>query len=229
MKTFNCIIIEDQVAAQRILKGYINDVPNLKLIGAFIDPSKALLAMTDISVDIMFLDIQLPKISGIDFLKNVSPKSNVILTTAFPEYAVEGFNLDVVDYLLKPFSFERFLKAVSKVSRVLSANEALVADKNIFIKANGILQKVKTEDILYVESKGDFSIVRTKMQGYIVNISLKEVVTTFGKTFLRCHKSYVINTNSIEKIIGNQIKSGQYAIPIGRTYKQHILQHIHLI
>lgn len=229
MKTLNCVIIEDQMPAQRILKGYIRDVPNLKLIGVFIDPSKALIAMADLSVDILFLDIHLPKVSGIEFLRSISPKPNVILTTAFPDYAVEGFNLDVVDYLLKPFSFERFLKAVSKVSRVLSANEALVADKNIFIKANGILQKVKIEDILYVESKGDFSVVRTAKQGYVVNISLKEIVATFGKAFLRCHKSYVINTNNIEKIVGNQIKLLNHEIPIGRTYKEHLLQYIHLI
>jgi len=229
MNTLKCVIIEDQLAAQRILKSYIEQLPNLELVGTYIDPTKAILSMETGKIDILFLDIQLPKISGINLLKSLSVKPNVILTTAFSEYAVECFELDVIDYLLKPFSFERFLKAVTKVSKVLGNNKAVIAQSHIFIKEKGVLQKIGVNSILYIESKGDFSLVRTHNSGLIANISLKEATATLGKSFVRCHKSYVVNTNNIEKIIGNQIKSGMYKIPIGRTYKEHLLQHIHLI
>jgi len=229
MNILKCVIIEDQLAAQRILKNYINQVPNLELIGTYIDPTKAILSMETNSVDVLFLDIQLPKISGINLLKNLNPKPNVILTTAFSEYAVEGFELDVIDYLLKPFSFERFLKAIKKVNKVLEKENSLVAQSHIFIKEKGVIQKIKINEILFLESKGDFSIIRTKDAGKMSNISLKEVASKFGNSFIRCHKSYVVNTNNIEKIVGNQIKFKNYTIPIGRTYKDNVLRHINLI
>ncbi len=229
MNTIKCVIIEDQLAAQRVLEGYIKKIPNLELVGTYIYPTKAILSMKTSSVDILFLDIQLPKVSGIDLLKSLKPKPNVVLTTAFSEYAVESFELDVIDYLLKPFSFERFLKAVSKVNKVLDNNKTIVDRSNIFIKEKGVFQKISVEDILFVESKGDFSVIRTKDKGLITNISLKEVVTTLGTTFLRCHKSHVVNICAIEKILGNQIQLANHTLPMGRTYKEQVLRCINLI
>ncbi len=229
MKALNCVIIEDQLPAQRILKGYIEKVPNLTLVGSFIDPTKAFNALQELPVDILFLDIELPKISGINFLKSLKNPPIVILTTAFSEYAVEGFELEVTDYLLKPFPFERFLKAISKVNMAIHVNEAMVNQKDVFVKVKGILQKIELNDILFVESKGDFSIIRTEKEGYIVNLALRDIVSSFGKSFQRCHKSYVINMDNVQKIMGNQIKFSNHTIPIGRVYKEPLLSKIRLI
>ena len=129
MEVFKCLIIEDQLPAQRILKSYIAEIPNLELVDAYISPLKAMESLKGKVIDILFLDVHLPKISGIDFLKSLPQPPSVILTTAFPEYALEGFELDVIDYLLKPFSFERFLKAISKIQRIAKHSNPIFHQK----------------------------------------------------------------------------------------------------
>ena len=153
-----CIIIEDQLSAQRILKGYIDEVPNLELIEAYVDPLLAIPQLETEQVDVLFLDIHLPKISGIDFLKSLHKAPSIILTTAFTDYAVEGFELDVVDYLLKPFSFERFLKSISKIKRIGQNKHPLVHRQYLFVRTKGTIQKIKIEDIFFYRIKRRFCI-----------------------------------------------------------------------
>jgi len=223
------MIIEDQLAAQRILTGYITEVPNLELIDVFLTPLEAMLSLDKKNIDVLFLDVQLPKISGIDFLKSLQNPPAVILTTAFTQYALEGFELDVVDYLLKPFSFERFLKAISKIHRIAKNNNPIFHQKYLFLRAQGIIQKVKIEDMLFVEAKGSFVLIHTTTNRFIANTSLQEVLTRLGSNFIRCHKSFIINIAAINKIVGNTIKIDNHSIMIGRTYRDQLLVKLKMI
>lgn len=229
MEIIKCLIIEDQLAAQRILMSYIEEVPNLELIGTYIAPLEALAHLETNTADVLFLDVHLPKISGIDFLKSLPNPPAVILTTAFTEYALEGFELDVVDYLLKPFSFERFLKAISKIHRIAKNDNPIFHQKYLFLRTQGLIQKVKIEDILYGEAKGSFILIHTSNNRFIANTSLQEVLGRLGNNFIRCHKSFIVNIGAISKIVGNTITIDKHAIIIGRTYRESLLSQLKMI
>lgn len=225
-----CIIIEDQPPAQRILKKFIHDSGHLELIDTFSDAVEALAFLKKHKVDLIFLDIHLPKISGIDFLKSIINPPPVILTTAFGEYALESYDLDVVDYLLKPFSFARFLKAVSKVQSILDKRERSMdpeqGQKEIFIKSGYELVKIVLEDIFYIKSDADYTeIYSTDNKKLLSSESLRKWEARLDATrFVRVHKSYIVNVTKIEKIIKNQVKLFNHTmIPIGRTYKDSFL------
>lgn len=229
MELLKCLIIEDQLSAQRILTSYISEVPNLALIGTYIAPLEAMQQLETTVVDVLFLDVHLPKISGIDFLKSLSNPPPVILTTAFTEYALEGFDLDVIDYLLKPYSFERFLKAIAKINRIAKNNLPIFHQKYLFLRAQGVIQKVKIEAILFVEAKGSFVLIHTIDNRLIANISLQEVLSRLDSNFIRCHKSFVVNIGAITKIVGNRITIADTQIAIGRTYRNTLMAQLKMI
>lgn len=229
VEILKCLIIEDQLPAQRILSGYIEQVPNLELVGTYITPLEAMPLLESATIDILFLDIHLPKISGIDFLKSLSNPPSVILTTAFTEYALEGFELDVVDYLLKPFAFERFLKAISKIQRIAKNNNPIFHSKYLFLRTQGVIQKVEISSIMYVEAKGSFVLIYTTNNRYVANSSLQEILVRLGNNFVRCHKSYIVNVAAISKIIGNTIQIENNTISIGRTYRESLLLKLKMI
>jgi len=229
MEKLNCLVVEDQIPAQEILISYIEQVPTLNLQGVYISPLEAIASIEGGNVDILFLDIHLPKLSGIELLKSIKHLPNTILTTAFSDYAVEGFNLDVIDYLLKPFSFDRFLKAVAKVpSSAIIANQDLLSD-HLFVKSQGQIKKIEVSGIEYIEAKGDFVIIYSNDARAIANISLTKLQATVGSGFVRCHKSYIVNIASINKIVGNTITVSTQKIPIGRSYKADLMKKLNLI
>lgn len=228
----NCIIIEDQPPAQRILKKYIEDIGTLTLKGTFSDALQTMEFLKTEEVDLMFLDIHLPKISGIDFLKTIPNAPAVILTTAFPDYALESYEFSVVDYLLKPFSFQRFVKAVAKVpgksNKVVdfqSTEDKPAYRKELFIKSGYELVKVLIEDILYIKSEGDYTEIFLLDKKHLSSESLRFWEENLDQEqFFRVHKSYLINAAKIEKISGNQVYlTGKTVVPIGRTYKEEFL------
>ncbi len=229
MKKLNCLVIEDQIPAQDILIGYIEQVPNLNLLGVFISPLEAIPIIESGQVDILFLDIHLPKLSGIELLKSLKVLPNTILTTAFSDYAVEGFDLDVLDYLLKPFSFDRFLKAISKVptTDVLAKNEQQF--DQIFVRNKGQIKKIKTSAIEYIEAKGDFTLIYFEGKREVANVSLHKLLDVLDSNFIRCHKSYIVNLKSIDKIVGNQLIIGDGKIPVGRSYKIDLMNRLKMI
>ncbi|OJJ21487.1 DNA-binding response regulator [marine bacterium AO1-C] len=226
----SCIIIEDQVPAQKILQRYIADMGTIELKGTFNNALTALEFLKTASVDVIFLDIHLPKISGINFLQILSPHPKIIFTTAFSEYAIQSYELDVVDYLLKPFSFERFVKAVSKVSPTPTIESAVVSrvsptqveDDFIFVKDNNDYLKIKTQDIQYIKSDGDYTKIFTVDRSYFVAYSLRywnEQLPT--KYFCQIHKSYIVNIQFISRVSGNQAFITETSLPIGRTFKDN--------
>lgn len=223
----NCIIIEDQAPAQRILKKYIEDVGSLNLVNTFSDPLQAMTFLRSNPVDLIFLDIHLPKLSGIEFLKSISNPPRVILTTAFPDYALESYDLDVVDYLLKPFSFQRFVKAVSKLSMndetVTESKDSISQSSNsLFLKSGHEYIKIDIDQISQINSDSDYTDVYYGDKKYISSESLKYWEDTLQEHgFIRVHKSHIVNLRMVEKISRNQIHLQTKAqVPIGRTYKK---------
>lgn len=229
-----CLIIEDELPAQRVLKNYIADVPYLELCGTFKSAMEGLETIQSQDIDVLFLDINLPKISGLNFLRSLKNPPKVIITTAYPDYAHEGFELDVVDYLLKPFSFERFIQSLSKLKsetkQDASASDIEKRDyehRYAFVKVDKTLHRVDFDDIKYIESDKDYvKIIRTG-ENLMLLQTLKHWESMLPERgFARVHKSYIVNISRIDKIVGNQIKIDNATIPIGRHYKQDFLDKI---
>lgn len=225
----NCIIIEDQLHAQRILQKYINDAGSLNLVGTFSDALEAIQVLKSEDIAVMFLDIHLPKISGIDFLKTLPNPPQVILTTAFQEYALEGYDLNVVDYLLKPFSFQRFIQAISKLDTDPEINHSII-DSNleqeeipddIYVKSGYDHIRVNIKDIIFIKVDSDYTELHLREKKLLSTEPLRYWESFLpSKTFVRIHKSYLVNTNEIEKISGNQLfLKHENIVPIGRAYK----------
>lgn len=224
MKT---IIIEDQAPAQRILKKYIDDIATLDLVGTFGDAIESLSFLKKEPVDLIFLDIHLPKISGLDFLKSLQNPPSVILTTAFPDYAIESYELNVVDYLLKPFSFQRFVQAVSKVNSNDSKTTSAPKNPDLFIKSGHDLIRINRSDILYIKADADFTEIYTDKKRYLSNETLKFWAEDLGNEFVRVHKSYIINLDHLEKVSAAFVVMDNGAeIPIGRVYKENLMERL---
>lgn len=224
-----CIIIEDQPPAQRILKKYIDDIRSLELKGTFSDAIQAMDYLKSEPIDLIFLDIHLPKMSGIDLLKTRADLPPVILTTAFTDYALESYEFNVVDYLLKPFSFQRFVKAVSKVPDPNIAPEQSSGEAQglspirheIFIKSGYEHIKVLVDDIIYIKSDADYTEIFLPGKKLLSSESLRNWLEKLGNQyFVRVHKSYVINAGRITKVMGNQIyMTSDAVVPIGRAFR----------
>lgn len=226
-----CIIIEDQLPAQRILKKYILDIESLQLEGVFTNALEAIEFLKSNEIDLIFLDIHLPKLSGIDFLKSLNNPPQVIFTTAFPEFALEGYELNVVDYLLKPFSFPRFVQAVSKVNLNINGDstpneEAENIIKDIFIKSGFDHIRIKIDDIVYIKSDADYTEIHLENKKHLSTETLRFWEQSLPVLqFSRIHKSYIVNTEKVVKVSGNQIHlEKQKVIPIGRAYKNEFIE-----
>ena len=227
MNQCKCIIVEDEPLAQNILKKYIADHPSLELVATCTDALEAQLILNKQSIHLIFLDINLPKLSGINFLKSLLQSPLIIFTTAYPEFAVEGFELNAVDYLLKPFSFERFLKAVNKVIEKLnnfSLPKKEEIDAFIFFKSDKKIHKVDLESIHYIEAVGDYMKVITDSGQLLINETMKNLQEELpARSFIRVHKSFIISRNRIKFIEGNYIQVENKSIPIGATYRNDVL------
>ena len=221
--SMNCLIVDDEPLSREVLRNYIYDHPDLELAGECKDAFEAMGDLEQKAIDLIFLDINMPKLSGINFYKSLNQKPMVIFTTAYPEFAVEGFELDAVDYLLKPFSFERFIKAVNKAKGKLPAAEKESTDF-IMLKADKKMYRTAYDDILFFESLGDYVKVHTKERVLIIASTLKKLLTELPESrFLRTHKSYIISMSSVEYIEGNQIKIGEQMVSIGQAYREEVL------
>ncbi len=224
----NCIIIEDQPPAQRILKKYIEDIGTLSLKATFSNAIEAMEFLKTEKVDLIFLDIHLPKISGIDFLKMMPQQPYVILTTAFSDYALQSYEFSVVDYLLKPFSFQRFVKAVSKIpaKETLSNENDKTKRKELFIKSGYEHIKINVDEIIHIKSDADYTEIHTTKKDYLSSEPLRYWEEFLDdNTFARVHKSFIINASKIEKISGNQVYlANNVIVPIGRAYKEGFIE-----
>jgi two-component system LytT family response regulator len=225
-----CIIVDDEPPAIRILESYFEKVSFLEKVGVFNDSMKALEFLNSQSVDLVFLDIQMPQLTGLQLSKIISKDIKVIFTTAYPDFALEGFELNAIDYLLKPISFERFYQAASKVSivpkqEIKSSNQL----DFVFIKTDGKnkFSKIFLNDILYVESLQNYVCIHTISQKIITHSSLKNVIESLPKNeFVQIHKSYVISLKQIEVTDSFSVFINNMELPIGATFKDAFFERI---
>lgn len=223
-----CAVIEDEPLAQDVLRKYIEDVPFLRLSGMYNDPIEAQPQLHTEKPDLVFLDINLPVVSGINFLKTLTNPPLVIFTTAYQDFALDGFELNAIDYLLKPFSFERFIKAVNKASeRLQSANgeKGKPADEDfLFIKVDKKLYRIAVDDIIYLEALDDYVKIKTISREYLTNNTLKSLQDELpANRFIRVHKSFIISLSKIDFIEGNYIKMQGKEVPVGAVYKDELV------
>mgnify|MGYP003630498766 CR=1 FL=1 len=232
MKTLKCIIADDEPIARQIIENYIADIPYLSLVASCANAFEVMEVLQQEMVDILFLDINMPKLSGLSLLKTMRQKPNVIITTAYPEYAVEGFELSVIDYLLKPFSLERFLKAISKVQQ-LTQNNAVIketqkeeATTTLFVKSDKKIIKLELKEITHIEAYGNYIKIFTDIM-VLTPQTLSEFLEKLPSNFLRIHKSFAINFHQLKLIDGNQVVlQNDTKLPIGKSYRKIILDRI---
>lgn len=231
-----CLVVDDEPLALDILTDYIEKVPFLELVKATTSAFEALSLVQNNAADLVFLDVQMPELTGIQFLKIINGKCCVILTTAYSQYALDGYELDVCDYLLKPIAFDRFYKAVSKVqsqlapvSSVPQAPEraASTAPDFIFVKTEHRIQKIYIHDILYIEGLKDYVSIFTPVERVITLQHMKKLEEVLpNQRFARVHKSFIVSIDKIESIERGRIQIGDKIIPIGDTYRDSFFKKI---
>ncbi|WP_339875048.1 LytTR family DNA-binding domain-containing protein [Olleya marilimosa] len=228
-----CIIVEDELPAQNLLKNYLSKIPDMQLLATFQSAMDANNYFKSNTVDLVFLDVNLPDISGLDFIKTVKNPPAIIMTTAYPEYAVSSFELDtIVDYLVKPFGFDRFLKAVNKAEDRLIKKDVVnqTVEDSIFLNVDKTLHKIILNDILFLESDRNYITIVTQTQKLSFIDSLKNWNQKLPDLeFLQIHKSYIINAKYVTKISGNEVYINTHRLPIGRTYKANLLKKLRII
>jgi two-component system LytT family response regulator len=226
MSKIKCIIVEDEPLAAKVLSDYISQIPFLELQGAFKDAILATDYLRDHHTDLIFLDIHLPKLKGMAFLKTLTHPPAIIITTAYQQYAVEGFNLNVTDYLLKPFDFERFLIAVNKVKSAQTEKDKISeSGKKDFIFLNEERKKVKIlfPEILYIESQREYIKIVTTKKEYITKMSTNEIEDILpANLFKRIHRSFIVSISKIESYTADTVEVNGLSIPIGRGYRNII-------
>jgi len=233
----NCIIVEDEPLARNLLVEYVKKVPSLHLLEAFSNPLAAMEALRAANVDVLFLDVQMPEITGISLLKILKKRPLVVLTTAYSQYALEGYELDIVDYLLKPITFERFLKSVDKIMQrvesptptkpILVDSTATSSPTFIFVKDGTKLVKVKLDEILYIEGLKDYVTIHTLNQKIVTLQRLKVLEEQLpGNKFIRIHNSYIVSLNGIDAIHKNEVQIKGATLPIGDTYRKSFKEFI---
>ncbi len=227
-----CIIIDDEPIARKLIEEFIGDIDFLELVGQAENPAKAIKLLSEHTIDIIFLDINMPVINGIDFLKSSKNTASIIMTTAYNKYAVEAFALDVLDYLVKPIPFERFLKACNKAKEVYDAKHPAVQapqsfDDHFFIKCDSQIEKVMYADLIYAEAMINYVILYTPTRKMIVYITLKSLEEQLpANIFLKVHKSFIVNRTKIKSIEGNMINLGVDKITISQNLREKVLNEI---
>ena len=232
----NCVIIDDEPLAREGMSNYVHEVDFLNLVVTCENPVELAQILDKYPVDLLFLDIQMPKMNGLDFLKIVQKPPMVIVTTAFPSYALEGFQLNVLDYLLKPITFDRFFKSVNKAkdyfnlttkSTYPELQKTNTASDYFFIKCGSKYEKIQFADILYAEGMQNYVTIHTKKGKYMTLLYLKNLEENLDKqSFIRVHKSFVVAIDKIESIEGNEISIESHRIPISRNYREQVIQQV---
>jgi two-component system LytT family response regulator len=224
----NCLVIDDEPIARQGLLEHIRQIDFLHAVGECKSPLEATSFMQKSKVDLLFLDIQMPKMTGIDFIKNNAVLPPVILTTAYSEYAIEGYELDVLDYLLKPISFNRFFKSALKAQEYLNLknqNNPTPKDEYFFIKSNQKIEKIFTDEVLYVEGMANYIIVHTAQKKYIAYLTFKGIEEQLPpQLFIRIHRSYLVAIHAIKSINPEEVVLQNISLPISKNYKDQVME-----
>ena len=226
-KSISCIIVDDELSSQRVLQHFISQTDVLDLKSTCNTAAEAFKYLQlNGNVDLLFLDINMPKKSGLDFYKGLLNPPKVIFTTAYPQYAVDGFEVNAIDYLLKPIAYERFLTAMHKVLQFQSDHSK--TNDFVVLKENKALHKIFFNEIRYIEAFGDYVKVHTQEKTITTHSTFTNILKKLPAFFLRIHKSFSINTHRIQQISGNQMTIDKQQLPIGQTYKESVLKALNL-
>lgn len=229
-----CIIVDDEPVARKLLEEYIGDIDFLQLVGKAENPLRADSILRNTPVDLLFLDINMPKLSGIEFLRTSTALPPAIMTTAYTEYAVEGFELNVLDYLVKPFSFERFLKACNKArdfyalkNKAGAGDKDNPAEKYFFVKCDGRIEKVLYDELIYIEAMMNYVILHTEKRKMIVYLTMQRIAEQLPQdSFLKVHKSAIVNIGKVRGIEGNELDMGQSKVVISQGLYTSVIKEI---
>jgi DNA-binding LytR/AlgR family response regulator len=229
-----CLVVDDEELARTLLEAYVSRLPHLRLVGKCKDALQALETMQNEPVDLLFLDIQMPGLTGVEFLRTLPNKPVVVFTTAYPDYALEGYTLDVTDYLLKPFSFERFVQAVNKAAERLRLRSAAISPEAemagkgyLLVKSEHKIHKLRFDDIHFIQGMAEYVAYHTP-SGRILSLnSLKNLEEELpADRFIRIHKSYIVAIDKIETLEGNLVHIGKEKLPIGASYRDIVLDKV---
>ena len=229
---YTCVAIDDEFPATQVVESYINKIPDVEMLASFTKADQALSFIDENEVDFIFLDIQMPNISGIEFVQSLRKQEKIIFTTAYDQYAVEGFKLNAIDYLLKPFSFDRFVQAVNKAKKQIDLERESLggASKSvdfISVKSDYKLHKIPLDDIDYIEGLKAYVSIFVKGKRVIVLESLKNLESNLpSNQFIRVHKSYIVPFNKIILMDGNMLDLENKKVPIGKSYKEIVLKKV---
>jgi len=220
-----CLIVDDESLARKGLEEYIEKSPNLECVSSLGSAHKALAYLKENKVDLLFLDIQMPEMTGLEFMKVLSNPPQVIFTTAHREFALDAFELNAVDYLLKPIAYNRFLKAVQKT--LANNTEKSVQNEAVFIKCDGVIVKILCEEILFIETAKDYVFIQTRNKKYLTLISLRQIQESLPLSiFMKVHRSYVVNVQQVDRMEGNLLYLEQHKIKISRQLKKEVYERI---
>ena len=224
--TYKCLIVDDEELARELIQTHLAQLDNFELVASCASAIEASRVLQENEIDLLFLDIEMPVLKGTDFFKNLINKPKVIFTTAYRDYAVDGFNLNAVDYLLKPITFERFFKAIEKfLSSTRSVGKAIEEtepekDGHVYIQKNGRHVKIRFENILYIESQKDYISIHLEKNEYSIKFSISSFREQLDDRFIRIHRSYIVNRDKITAFTKHDVEIGEIEIPIGESYKQ---------
>lgn len=228
MKKLKCLVVDDEPVARKIVQEFVEQVPYLEFAGQLESAVKLELFLQSHVIDILFLDIEMPKLTGLEFLKRSDVQPLVILTTAFPEYALEGYELDIIDYLLKPIAFSRFLKATQKAKEYCELKNTTIPNSfasYLFVRSEKRIEKIEWKDILYIESLGNYVNIYTDSKKIVAYLTLKGLETQLPPNeFIKTHQSFLVNISRINAIEGNAIKINNASLPISRNYRDALMQ-----
>ncbi|HVD97410.1 MAG TPA: LytTR family DNA-binding domain-containing protein [Cytophagaceae bacterium] len=227
-----CIIIDDEPIARKVLQEFIEDIDFLELVGQAENPLKAMTILKAEEVDVIFLDINMPKINGIDFLKNSNTTASIIMTTAYADYAVEAYQLDVLDYLVKPIAFDRFLKACNKAAKASESKKTALStsqkeNDHFFIKCDNQIEKIVYNDLLYAEAMMNYVMLYTSSRKLMVYITIKKLEEQLPTDiFIKVHKSFIVNMSKVKSIEGNMLNMGDAKITISQNLRETVINKI---
>ncbi|HVV03775.1 MAG TPA: LytTR family DNA-binding domain-containing protein [Puia sp.] len=220
----NCIIVDDEPGARKLLEEYIEDIDFLRLVGKAENPLKANALMRSLQIDLLFLDVNMPKMSGIEFLRSLPAVPPTILTTAYTEYAIEGFELNVLDYLVKPISYERFLKACNKAREY---RESPATAQHFFVKCDGRIEKIAYDELVFVEAMLNYVVLHTDTRKLIVHLTMKAISEQLPSgLFEKIHKSTIINVDKVKSIDGNEVNLGKCKVVISQSLQESVIKRI---
>jgi two-component system LytT family response regulator len=231
MSKIRCVIVDDEPMARAVLISFVAKIPNLELVKSCKNAMEAFEIANQQKIDIFFLDINMPDISGLSLAKSINHKAKIIFTTAYREYAIDGFNLQAVDYLLKPIAFDRFLQSIHKyfegvsfIDSEIKIEEAVLKNDFIFVRSDRKMVKINFDEIIYVESLSDYLKIHSADKTITTRETIGNIETKLpAKNFLRIHRSYIVNLKKMNSYTNEFVEIGKKAIPISRTYKENVL------